>query len=419
VALRFSIVLFCLIFFSVSARADQFWPLYRAQAFFHLRAELPPPQPGDSEDIRFLRAATLAAFGRTVDSSQILTGLLAHRPGSRPLEERARELLMINLRSQFQYPAALHAVSPLLAAAPAFDSANVHELRNRAALLTVIADVPAQTVRSGSGSPLAVDANGQVRVLLGRGAAHMAFDTGANFSVLTRSAAVGLGLPIRHTDYAIGSSLGGRVQADVAVVDFSFADGTRITNALFLVLPDRALRLANGRSADGLIGLPVIAALGRIEFRPGQARIDAGAGRGGATDELALGSNDPLLRISYRQHELLCRLDTGAARSVFYEPFYRLIADMPSRRYSTRIGGTTGTRAFDARDLGSLNISIAGRTIALRHATVLTVPIHGSANAGLACEIGRDAFLHLPYYAIDLKRLTLTLGPAAGGPVAR
>jgi hypothetical protein len=394
------------------AAADRLWPNYLAQDFFALRAELGAPAAGDTDHVRFLRAATLAAFGRTADSARILDALVARPTADPALDGRARELLMLDRRAQFQYAAALRAVSPLLGGNSAMDAARLGELRNRARLLQVIADVPPQTVHRGTGTPVAVDAGGRVRILLGRGAADMTIDTGANLSVISRSAAEGLGFKIRPAGYAIGSSMGGAVKADIAVIDFTFADGTRVANAVFLVLPDRALAMANGQTADGLIGLPVIAALGAIEYRGGRVVLNAGTAREGASAELALGGSDPLLRVSYRGSDVLCRLDTGAERSIFYEPFYRQFRDTiaPARDRSVRIGGATGTRSFDTRDAGPLDIAIAGRAIRLGRATMLTEPVRGSANAALACQIGRDALARLPYYTIDLARMRLTLG---------
>ena len=405
---KLSIALAFLVAGGAFAATDRLWQSYRAQDFFALREAL--AGAGDSGDVRFLRAATLTAFGRTADSARILDALLAHPLPDHALEERARELLMLNRRAQYQYAAALHAIAPLLAATA--DGTRLGELRNRARLLEVIADVPAQTLRRGTGQAVAMDAGGRVRILLGRGAADMAIDTGANLSVISRSAAEGLGFRIRPAGYAIGSSMGGTVQADIAVIDFTFADGTRVANAVFLVLPDRALTMANGRPADGLIGLPVIAALGAIEYRPGRVVFNAGGTRGGASAEIALAGSDPLLRVSYRGHDILCRLDTGAERSIFYEPFYRQFRDTiaPTGNRSVRIGGATGTRSFDTRDAGPLDIAIAGRAIRLGRATVLTEPVKGSTNASLACQIGRDALARLPYYTIDLERMRLTLG---------
>jgi hypothetical protein len=394
------------------AAADRLWPSYLAQDFFALRAGLGAPASGDSDTVRFLRAAVLAAFGRTADSARMLDAMTTRPLADPALEGRARELLMLDRRAQFQYGAALRAISPLLGGNPAMDAARLGELRNRARLLEVIADVPPQTVRRGAGTPVAMDAGGRVRVLLGRGAADMAIDTGANLSVISHSAAVGLGFKIRPAGYAIGSSMGGAVKADIAVIDFAFADGTRVANAVFLVLPDRALAMANGRTADGLIGLPVIQALGALEYRGGRVAFNAEAARGGASAELALGGSDPLLRVSYRGSDVLCRLDTGAERSIFYEPFYRRFRDTiaPARNRPVRIGGATGTRSFDTRDAGPLDISIGGHAIRLGRATMLTEPVRGTANAALACQLGRDALARLPYYTIDLARMRLTLG---------
>lgn len=392
------------------AATDRLWQSYRAQDFFALRTELAAPGTGDSADVRFLRAATLTAFGKTADSARILDAMLSHPLQDHALEERARELLMLNRRAQYRYAAARQAIAPLLGGSA--DGTRLGELRNRARLLEVIEDVPAQTVRRGTGTAVAMDAGGRVRILLGRGAADMAIDTGANLSVISHSAAEGLGFRIRRAGYAIGSSMGGTVQADVAVVDFTFADGTRVANAVFLVLPDHALTMANGRPADGLIGLPVIAALGAIEYRAGRVAFNAGGTRSGASAEIALAGSDPLLRVSYRGQDMLCRLDTGAERSIFYEPFYRRFRDTiaPTGNRPVRIGGATGTRSFDTRDAGPLDIAIAGRAIRLGRATVLTEPVKGSTNASLACQIGRDALARLPHYTIDLERMRLTLG---------
>ena len=409
---KISIILVFLAATGAFAAADQLWPSYLAQDFFALRAGLGAPAAGDSDSVRFLRAATLAAFGRTADSARILDALIAHPLQDRALEARARELLMLDRRAQFQYAAALRAILPLLGGKSAMDATRLGELRNRARLLEVIADVPPQTVRRGAGTAVAMDAGGRVRILLGRGAADMAIDTGANLSVISHSAAVGLGFKIRPAGYAIGSSMGGAVKADVAVIDFTFADGTRVANAVFLVLPDRALGMGNGQTADGLIGMPVIAALGAIEYRGGRVAFNSAAARSGASAELAIGGSDPLLRVSYRGHDVLCRLDTGAERSIFYEPFYRRFRDTiaPARDRPVRIGGATGTRSFDTRDAGPLDIAIAGRAIRLGRATMLTEPVRGTANAALACQIGRDALARLPYYRIDLAQMRLTLG---------
>lgn len=373
--------------FAAAARMDALWAQYRAQDFFALKKHLPPPRRGDGTELLFLRAAALAAFGETDRSAAILRDLVARKPLDPKLELKARELLMLDLRARFQYAQALAAVQPLLARSS--------DLANRAGLLEAVRDVQAQTVRRGSGNWMDADGDGRVRILLGRGAVHMAFDTGANFSVVSRSAARRLGLRIRSADYAIASPLGGSVRAGVAVADFAFADGTRLSNVLFLVLPDRSLVLGDGRVMDGLLGVPVMVALGPVTFAPGRVRL---AQAKGAIVPLAQGANDPLLEVSHRGKDLLCRLDTGAERTLFFAPFTG-----EGRLRSMQIGGAAGTRKFDASGAGTLAISIAGREMSLPRAAVLTIP-----NAP-ACALGRDALARFAFHAIDLKALTLTL----------
>ncbi len=228
--------------------------------------------------------------------------------------------------------------------------------------------MPPQTVRRGTGTAVAMDAGGRVRILLGRGAADMAIDTGANLSVISHSAAVGLGFKIRPAGYAIGSSMGGAAKADIAVIDFAFADGTRVANAVFLVLPDRALAMASGQTADGLIGLPVIAGAGRDRV-PGRAhrvqcRNDAWRRFRGAG---ARRRRSPASRLVSRTRHAVPAWTRGAERSIFYEAFLSRVRDTiaPARNRSVRIGGATGTRSFDTRDAGPLDIAIAGRAIRL------------------------------------------------------
>jgi hypothetical protein len=105
----------------------------------------------------------------------------------------------------------------------------------------------------------------------------------------------------------------------------------------------------------------------------------------------------------------LCRLDSGAARSVFYAPFYRRFRGTlrTSGRKGLRVGGATGTRRLGAREFDSLTIEIAGRAFRLAPAFVITDTVHGVPNAALACNIGRDVLRAAGRYRIDFTDMTL------------
>lgn len=389
------------------------WTSYRQHDFFALRDELPAVRSGDDDQTAFLRAASLSAFAKTMSSVGILTRLLSHPPQSRALEIDARELLMLNRRTLFEYAAALQAIAPLVEHAAAAGDARIAELRNRARLLRTIADVPRQTVSLGAGAPMALDAGGRLGVSVNDRPVRMALDTGANFSVVSRSTARALGLRIRTANYAIGSSMGGSAQADATVVDLGFADGTRVADVIFLVLPDAALKMSNGGAATGLIGFPVIAALGAVAYGPGRTVSFAAPASGdGAAAELALARNDPLLLVSYRHREFPCRLDTGSGRSVFYAPFLQAFGNdfAAARRRFMRVEDATGMHTRAAYGVSALDISLAGRMLRLADATVLKAPLRGVANPDLYCNIGRDILGRFSSYTVDFRRMTLTLG---------
>ncbi|MEI9929521.1 MAG: retropepsin-like aspartic protease [Rhizomicrobium sp.] len=318
---------------------------------------------------------------------------------------RGRELLMLDRRAQYRYGDALDAVAPLLQNARA-KTPQLDDIRNRAQLLRVIADVPPQRVSPGERAPVAIDAGGRVPIAINGRVLGMQLDTGANFSAMPRRTALMLGLPIRRTGYIIGSSMGGRVTADVAVADLSFPDGTRVQNAIFLVLPDSALPV------QGLIGFPVLAALGSVSYS-GRDVTFGESGQGSSQEPLALSGNDLLLRVSYDGKNLLCRLDTGADRTIFYEPFYRRYGQQiaAARGPSVRIGSATGSHRLGTLPVSSFRIAIAGKSFVLGNAAMLTKPVSNAPNRGLFCNIGRDVLRNARDYRIDFAKMTLSFGP--------
>jgi predicted aspartyl protease len=380
------------------------WNFYRQADFFALRSALPVPSTGDSEDIAFLRAAMLSASAQPAASSRLLEQLLQRPVTNSALDVQARELLMLNRRAMFRYREALVAVAPLLRGTQQ-QSERVRSIENRAHLLRAIADVGPQTVTGGNQTVLLPDARGRIAVSIGHQVVRMFADTGANLSVMPRHVARALGLTIRPANYSVGSSVGGRVTGDVAVADLAFGDGTRIRNAIFLVLPDNAVPVA-------LLGYPVISALGSIVYSDGGIVFGSQA-RAASSTSLALSGNDLLLRARYAGQDILCRLDSGSARSVFYAPFYRRFGGRlsVSTQKSLRVGGATGTYKFGARQVSSLTIVVAGRPFRLSPATILTEPVRDVPNGALACNIGRDVLLSARDYRIDFANMTLSFGP--------
>ena len=94
----------------------------------------------------------------------------------------------------------------------------------------------------------------------------LGIDTGANLSVLARSEAERLGLSIRPVGLQVGTSTGLSVEADVAVADRARLGTADYRHVVFLVFPDRLLSFPDGTRIPGLVGFPMLEALGEVRF---------------------------------------------------------------------------------------------------------------------------------------------------------
>ncbi|PWG74236.1 hypothetical protein DF186_18940, partial [Enterococcus hirae] len=81
-----------------------------------------------------------------------------------------------------------------------------------------------------------------------------------------RSEASRAGLSIREVGLQVATSTGKVVTADVAVADRLRVGGAEFRHVVFLVFPDELLTFPDGTRISGLIGLPMIEALGEIRF---------------------------------------------------------------------------------------------------------------------------------------------------------
>ena len=403
---------------SAWASESDLWRSYEQSDFFTLRDELPPANDSDTNRARFLRAATEVAFADHVAAKRTLQRLLARKPDP-ATEDLARRLLMREERAGYHYRAALAAIEPLLQARAANDRPEQADLRNVALLLRALADVAPQQVERGTGTKaIRHDSDGRFPLTINGHAMKLAFDTGANFSFLAASTAKQAGLEIRHAGVSVASSTGGAADAEIAVGNITLGSW-RIRNAVFLVYPDAGLTMPDGYFMPGLLGFPVLAALGAIRYSH-DGSIQIGVAEPAAQrPNMALEGNYALLRVGYRNDNLLCRLDTGADNTVFYEPFYKRYPDLftdPSLSHELKLGGISGARDIAAYKLPSIDVALAGRPVHLVGPDVMQKSIAQNPDDNyLACNVGLDAFRAFGSYTIDLKALRLDLQDGLDG----
>jgi hypothetical protein len=170
--------------------------------------------------------------------------------------------------------------------------------------------------------------------------------------------------------------------------------------------------MPDGFFMSGLLGTPVISALGSVTFRrDGAIRWTRDVSNKPAN--LAWDGNTVLAAIRYENSDLICGLDTGADNTVFYEPFYRRYSKRfsdPGRLKILKLGGVSGAKDIPSYRLPELEFTLADKTIHLIRASAMTRSIKDADDNYLYCNIGLDAFAPFGSYTIDLRNMRLDVG---------
>ncbi|HET7321990.1 MAG TPA: retropepsin-like aspartic protease, partial [Longimicrobiaceae bacterium] len=228
-----------------------------------------------------------------------------------------------------------------------------------------------------------------------------------------RSEARALGLRIIPAGIEVGSSTGTEVTADVAVADRLTIGGLEFHNAVFLVMDDSLLTFPDGFRIPGIIGFPVIEAMGEIRIRGGDTLVVPERVPTRTAANLALQQLSPLTTVSWRGDTLICRLDTGASSIQFYEPVYRRSGDRiraAGRLDTLRFGGAGGVRQLEGYRLRDVRLAVGDATVVLDSTFVLTHSIedHPEDNF-LGCNLGHDVLDAFGEYVINFRDMAFLL----------
>lgn len=128
---------------------------------------------------------------------------------------------------------------------------------------------------------------------------------------------------------------------------------------------------------------------------------------------LALAGITPLAIAYWRGHRLLCRLDTGADNTDFYEPFFRRfrsIVEVEGDSVARRMGGAGGVREVPVYELPNVALGVGGTVVTLPTADVLVQSIVEDEERNfLDCNLGNDVFGRFPEYIIDFRGMRFSV----------
>jgi len=396
-----------------------------------LTSEITKTTPGPLRD--YFAGVLAAREGRDEEAIQLLTQ--AWPPLRRTdLDEAA---LALRLLADVYDREGLYARS-----SPLYDELDTSGLLNRlpevyrqgakddAELARVLAGSPVQTIARNGPVHLVTSRNNPLGLItteltVNGVRSEWILDTGANESVISRSLASQLHLPIlpgvAHTS---GGVTGIENELHVALLPSLSLGGVSAHNVVLLVLDDASLTIPNGNGGSyriaGIIGFPVLRALGRITFHHDgtlDATVDGGSASAGSPLELHM--LNPVVEAKVEGEPLPFTLDTGASGTNLSVRFFdRFQAEEPRwKKVQTKNFGAGGETTSQSYLVPSLALEVGGRTVALHNLAVTPAAQHADIDT-LFGNVGEDLFQSVQSFTFDFTNMRFVMGSPLSAPNA-
>lgn len=353
--------------------------LYEDGRYFELRDALGPFKDTRSPELEFFRGAVDQVFNRLAAAVPRLKGFLASETGPvRMLDKEAGVLLADAYRKLGRYreaAAALHDVRTRFG--PVLDDGERANYLDQEDLWSALSNVPPQSVEIAADAAIRMTGR-HIPVRIGDRDLFVSYDTGADLSVLCKSIADEVGVPIYGSEVKVRTVSGESVKGRIGVVPELRLGPLVVRNAVFFVLPDAVfppVKVRPGADRRGLLGAPILVGLGEFtETEDGRLIVPAEPKRR-PVENMFLSGFLPVVEAVHRRARLSLCLDTGAATTVLFPPFYKRYRGEIDSRSSLRgitLGGLGSSRTVPVRVLDEFAFRTGGLALALRKVMVQT-----------------------------------------------
>lgn len=281
-----------------------------------------------------------------------------------------------NAVKSYNYKEAKNAIDSLLTKYTHFlTKEELKERQNNLKIWTALENEPKQNVVIHGDSRLKMvkDKAGlnNLNVRVDTDTLNFIFDTGANLSTISQSAAKKFNMKLIPAEIEVGTITGLTVLAQLAVCDKMVIGNIEIQNAVFLVLDDKELTFAQiNYHILGIIGFPVIAAMKEIQItQDGYFIVPKNETTIQYPSNMAMNDLTPLIYIDGKHFTF----DTGADKTILYETYYcanKAEIDSKYKPDSLRFGGAGGSKKYEGFKI-SHDFTIMGKTVTLKDIDVL------------------------------------------------
>ena len=290
------------------------------------------------------------------------------------------------------------------------DSADYAELLNEHKIWVALSNAPNQeiSIKNDCMIPMKRDKVGLMNVItnIGNDTVNFLFDTGAYFSVMTRSVAHKHDIEIIEADFYVTAATGNRVACDLAVVkEIQIAD-IMVYNSVFLIIEDKDLSFPQfDYYPNGAIGFPIIEAMEELRFgRDGKIFVPK-IPTSYAFNNLALNGLMPVIAVNYNNDTLQFNFDTGASHTSFYSPFYLKYQKEIDQKYSLQTfsaGSGGGNKEFKGFIIDSIQLGVANSRASLVNTRLHQSPLTHQAET-IHGNFGQDYIKQFEQMIISFK----------------
>ncbi|MGS2761902.1 retropepsin-like aspartic protease [Sinomicrobium sp. M5D2P9] len=152
---------------------------------------------------------------------------------------------------------------------------------------------------------------------------YFVFDTGANLSTITETAAKRFGLVLLDGTINVDAITGHQIKSRIAIAPKLHLGSLTVHNAVFLVFPDNALAFPQiDYQIHGIIGFPVIEGMKEIQITSDDRFIVPVEQTTFEERNLAIDFLTPLIYLKDKTGFGTYTLDTGAMSSMLYDTYY-------------------------------------------------------------------------------------------------
>jgi hypothetical protein len=255
---------------------------------------------------------------------------------------------------------------------------------------------------------------GKLPLLINGKKASYSFDTGANLSVISELDAVQFGMEIQNVKSGSKDINGNSTLFRVAQAKDLNLGGIELKNVAFLVADKTQQPFVDMQAGErGLIGLPVLQALGSLKWnRGGALELDRSAEAANpSTANMCFDDMNVITLARFANHDLPFILDTGADTSDLWPKFGDVARDLirtSGSHASHAVTGMGGEQKYEVTSLPRVTLELGGLPVRLAPAHVLNTNQRDVAKWFYG-NLGIDLLQQAQSVTMNFKTMTLHL----------